>query len=89
MAFNAEAAEDEYAHLASLIGLNGASGALIDEMKRIAGATGIETRLSEVGVPESALPQLANDAIEIDRLLINNPREVTFDDALACYASVY
>ncbi len=87
--FNAKAAEDEYAHLASLIGLNGTSRALIDEMKRIAEATGIETRLSEVGVPESALPKLAKDAIEIDRLLINNPREVTFDDALACYSSVY
>jgi alcohol dehydrogenase len=87
--FNAKAAEQEYAHLASLMGLQASSGALIDEMARIAESTEIETRLSQVGVPEDALRQLAKDAIEIDRLLVNNPREVTFEDALACYSAVY
>lgn len=85
LAFNAPAAEEEYAYLADLIGLAPSSSALIDEMSRIADETGIETRLSEVGVKVEHLPDLARDAIDIQRLLINNPREVTFEDALACY----
>ena len=85
LAFNAPAAEQEYAHLAKLIGLAPSSTALIDEMSRIADETGIETRLSQVGVNADHLPDLARDAIDIQRLLINNPREVTLKDALACY----
>lgn len=87
--FNAQAAEPEYGYLASTIGLQSSSRALIDEMRRIADATGIETRLRDVGVDEGALPKLAADAMEIERLLVNNPRDVTYDDALACYAAAY
>ena len=86
--FNATAAEDLYAELASCIGLPATSRALIDEMTRIANATGIETRLHQVGVKEEDLAQLAEDAMKISRLLVNNPREMTFDDALACYKAV-
>lgn len=87
--FNAVAADNEYSYLAGLLGLKSSSGALIDEMIRIAEATGIETKLSDVGIPETALPTLAENAIEIERLLVNNPRKVTYEDALGCYAAVH
>ncbi len=87
--FNAPAAEEEYSHLASLLGLSGSSSALIDEMIRIADSTGIQTRLQDVGVTRDALPQLARDAMEIQRLLVNNPRTVTYEDALRCYEAAY
>ena len=44
--------------------------------------------LREVGVSESDLDMLATDAMKVERLLINNPREMTFDAARAIYASV-
>ena len=88
LTFNAEAAGSAYAELAELIGLPASSGALVEELQRIAEATKIETRLRQVGVGEDDLEQLATDAMKIDRLLMNNPREMTFDAALACYRSV-
>mgnify|MGYP000224039671 CR=1 FL=1 len=45
--------------------------------------------LSGNGVREADLPLLAQDAMAVQRLLINNPREVTLADALAIYESVY
>lgn len=85
--FNASAADDLYSELAAHLGLRPTSTALIDEFIRIADATKIETRLSEVGVKQHHLEQLAEDAMKIERLLINNPREMSYDAALACYQS--
>jgi alcohol dehydrogenase len=87
--YNAEAAEPHYAELSAHIGLaNPGAAALIDEMERIAGAVKIETRLSQVGVSHNDLPKLAEDAMKVTRLLVNNPREMTLDAAKACYEAV-
>jgi alcohol dehydrogenase class IV len=48
-----------------------------------------EQRLRDVGVTEADLPALATDAMKVQRLLVNNPRELTYDDALAIYRAVY
>ncbi|MEL6214377.1 MAG: iron-containing alcohol dehydrogenase [Pseudomonadota bacterium] len=45
--------------------------------------------LSEVDVPESDLPMLARDAMAQQRLLVNNPRDVTEADAFAIYKAAY
>ena len=45
--------------------------------------------LRDAGVPDTALPLLARDAMHVQRLLVNNPREVTFDDALAIYEAAF
>jgi len=45
--------------------------------------------LREVGVTEASLEQLASDAMQQQRLLVNNPRNVTYDDALAIYQRVF
>jgi len=42
--------------------------------------------LSEVGVKQGDLERMATDAMKQTRLLVNNPREVTYDDAYAIYA---
>ncbi len=44
--------------------------------------------LSEVGVRPEDLPMLARDAMAVQRLLVNNPRDVRYEDALAIYRSV-
>ena len=46
---------------------------------------GLESTLSEVGVKESDLELLAGDAMKQTRLLVNNPREMTYDAALDIY----
>ncbi len=91
--FNAPNAASLYAELAEIVapsatGSNEArTQALIDRMDQIAQRTGIETRLRQVGVSESDLDRLADDAMLQTRLLTNNPREVSRADARAIYAA--
>ena len=46
-------------------------------------------RLSRLGVPESDLPAMADEAHAIRRLLDNNPRDVSRDEILAMYRAAY
>ena len=50
---------------------------------------GIPTTLSEIGVPQSAVNEMAKSAMEVQRLLKNNPRVVTEEDARDIYNSLY
>ena len=90
--FNAPVAFEQYAELASILNpaVSGSaearSNALIDAMQTLAQQLNIETRLSQVGITESDLERLTNDAMLQTRLLSNNPREVTFNDAHAIYS---
>ncbi|HYD78876.1 MAG TPA: iron-containing alcohol dehydrogenase [Paucimonas sp.] len=93
--FNAPAALPLYAELAGIIAPE-ASGsdeartfALIAALEKTAERVGIETRLREVGIAESDLDRLADDAMLQTRLLGNNPREVTRNDARAIYAAAW
>ncbi len=45
--------------------------------------------LRAADVAETDLPMLAADAMKVQRLLVNNPREVTFEDALALYQAAF
>jgi alcohol dehydrogenase class IV len=42
-----------------------------------------------VNIPEGAIPQMAVDALKIQRLLKNNPREITEKDAVDMYKAAY
>lgn len=84
--FNKPKAQHWYAELAPLISaepeLDVALSRLIDDLA-------LPTTLREVGVSEADLPTLAKDAMLQQRLLVNNPREVTEADALAIYQQVF
>ena len=45
--------------------------------------------LQAAGVKQDDLPMLAQDAMKIGRLLVNNPRDVTLEDALALYQAAF
>ncbi len=94
--FNLPAAEPLYAELgrAILPELNSVSDALAaaDFIEAIAAhviTMPYAQRLREVGVKEHELEMLARDAMNVQRLLINNPRDVQFADALSLYQSAY
>ena len=86
--FNAPAAAPLYAELGPVIGATADAEAFVDKMTEICAATGVKRRLAEVGVSHNVLPRLAEDAVKIERLMKNNPREVTYDDALRLYTEV-
>jgi alcohol dehydrogenase class IV len=54
----------------------------VERIRAINRACSIPSRLSEVGVTEDSLPGMARDAMKVQRLLKNNPREITESDAL-------
>jgi alcohol dehydrogenase class IV len=94
--FNASAAEDLYAELAPLLVKNLKAGnaaslteQLVAELSDLSPRCKLPTRLRDAGVPEDMLPQLAKDAMLQQRLLVNNPRELTEADALAIYRKAY
>ena len=73
------------AELAAANGLQPDAVAFVDEIAALTAEMPMEQRLSELGVEVQHLDRLAHDAMQVQRLLINNPREVTLSDARALY----
>ena len=61
----------------------------VDFIDHLSEAVGIPAKLSDIGIPQEAVPRLAKAAMEVQRLLKNNPREVTEQDAIEIYNSLY
>ena len=50
---------------------------------------GLPQKLRDVSIPEDACTSMAKDAMKQTRLLVNNPREVTEQDAYDIYHSIW
>ncbi|MCY1282147.1 Long-chain-alcohol dehydrogenase 1 [compost metagenome] len=95
--FNAPAAAPLYAELAPLLlgarlragDTDSLTEQFVAELAELSPRCGLPSRLRDAGVPEAMLPQLAADAMLQQRLLVNNPREVSEADALAIYRAAY
>ncbi|MBR4369369.1 MAG: iron-containing alcohol dehydrogenase, partial [Prevotella sp.] len=61
----------------------------VDFIYQLSEAVGIPSKLTDIGIPQEAVPHLAKAAMEVQRLLKNNPREVTEQDAIDIYNSLY
>jgi len=92
MRFNLPVASKEYAELArelfndlGSVSDLAAGAKLISALEKLLVDANLETRLRQVGIEEQALPQLAEAAMLQSRLLVNNPREVGYEDALQIY----
>ncbi len=86
--FNLPALPERHAALSAALG--GRSVQELPELlTRLIARCGIDPRLSSHGIPRDALPRLAEAGIQVTRLLKNNPREVTRDDALRIYEAAF
>ena len=61
----------------------------VDFIYRLAAAVGIPDKLTALGIPQTAVDSMAKAAMQVQRLLKNNPREVTEQDAKDIYNSLY
>ncbi|MBQ8521445.1 MAG: iron-containing alcohol dehydrogenase [Bacteroides sp.] len=61
----------------------------VDFITQLSKDCGIPTKLTEIGIPHEAVDHMAKAAMEVQRLLKNNPRPVTEADAKAIYESLY
>jgi len=66
-----------------------AASAFVAAIRDCVSAMPYAQSLRAAGVKQEDLPMLAQDAMKIGRLLVNNPREVTLADALALYHAAY
>ncbi|RBP48320.1 iron-containing alcohol dehydrogenase [Arenicella xantha] len=91
--FNATAALDQYDTLAAVILESTAVGEgamrLSDYFLQLAGELELPTTLRAVGIPEDGLSELAEQSQLQQRLLINNPREVSLAESLTIYQQAY
>ncbi len=94
--FNLPAANAQYAELSRALRRDAvpacaeASGeGFVLAMQSLVEDLGLEQTLRAVNVAYDDLPMLATDAMKVERLLVNNPRDVTYDDALALYREAF
>lgn len=94
--FNLPVAQSLYAELGRAIlpelastGDSTAAGAFVAALRSRVAAMPYAQTLRTAGVKESDLPMLAEDAMKVQRLLVNNPRDVVYADALAIYQAAY
>jgi len=89
--FNSEVAAPLYGELAPLVRTpdGGRAGDLISGLDQLIDACELPKRLRDMDIAEDFLPTLAADAMKQQRLLVNNPREVSEADALAIYQQAY
>ena len=94
MRFNICANPKKYAEVALACGV--APGATDEEtalkgvefIAQLSKDCGIPTTITELGIPASAVDGMAKAAMGVQRLLKNNPREVTEEDARGIYSSL-
>ncbi|CAA0121978.1 Long-chain-alcohol dehydrogenase 1 [Halioglobus japonicus] len=96
MEFNAPQASALYAELAEVVtgapvegSAEAKTAALIDALRELIDDVALPATLRQAKVKESDLEMLASDAMLQQRLLVNNPRDVAYDDALAIYQAAY
>lgn len=93
--FNVSADPIRHAALARALGADPgifndrAAAQLPDLLEGLLVACRVPGGLGAQGIPRDALPRMADAAMQVTRLLKNNPREVTRADALAIFESAY
>jgi len=95
MEYNIPAATKKYAEVAIALGCERqvddktTACAGVKKIKELIKACSIPATLREVNVPGSAIPQIATEAMKIQRLLKNNPRLIEEKDAIEIYKAAY
>ena len=95
MEFNMLGNLSKFAHMAGLFGENTrglserqAAQAAVQGLRTLAGDLKIPGSLREFGVKDEHIPALAQGVMKVTRLLANNPRELTLEDAEEIYRRV-
>jgi len=91
--YNMPNASQQYAEIADLcfpelvtVSADAKLDKLVEKFSTISTDLGLKATLRDVGVKETDLELLATDAMKQERLLQNNPREMTYEAAYEIYA---
>jgi alcohol dehydrogenase class IV len=95
MEFNISEAPDRYADIALALGIEQSGTDIetaqrgLEKIKTLLRECGLPTKLSETGVSKDAIDSLAESAMTVTRLLKNNLREMTLQDAKRIYEEAF
>jgi len=96
MDFNVPSAQEKFAVIAEIMGesteglpVREAAYLAVDAVQSLIEDCGIFTTLRELGIPEEDFSDLARIALTVVRPLENNPRKVTFEEAIEIYRTAY
>ncbi|MDR2145170.1 MAG: iron-containing alcohol dehydrogenase [Tannerella sp.] len=84
MKFNQDACPEKYKAMAQVLGVRTAEE-VIEKIRRLSARCGIPQKLTIIGIDASEVGNLADLAMNVTRLLVNNPREVSREDAINIY----
>jgi alcohol dehydrogenase len=93
--FNVSAATERYAEVARALGVieEGPADIIaargVELIRELNNRCGIPAHIAELGVPESAIDRMAESALTVQRLLQQNPRTVTLQDARDIYRRAF
>jgi len=95
MDFNLIGNETRYAEIALAMGVikektdfdTAVNGVAV--VRNLISVCGLPSHLSEMGIPVDAIPEMSQSAISIQRLIKNNPKEISLDDAECIYKAAY
>ncbi|OFY61132.1 MAG: alcohol dehydrogenase [Bacteroidetes bacterium RBG_13_42_15] len=93
--FNLPNAATRYADIGRVMGIQNARSdkiialECIVKIKKLIRDCGLPGRLSDEGIPEDAINRMAESAMKIQRLLRNNPREITLEDIKGIYLKAF
>ena len=89
---NHSAAPEKFARIAQILGEStdgmsqGEAAELsVGAVEKLCRDCGVPTRLGEVDVPPHAIPELAEAAFKLERLLSCNPKKLTLEDIERIY----
>jgi alcohol dehydrogenase len=93
--FNFSAAPVRYAEIAAALGVErncsdlGTAERGVEFLSQLSCDCGVPQKLSDLNIPRGDIPSLAASAMNVTRLLKNNPRELTEADAVKIYEAAY
>jgi len=93
--FNAPADPIKHAHIAAAIGVDSSLPQTemirlaVEKLTELLVACNVPTKLSALGIDKSNIDGLATKAMGVQRLLKNNPRELTLEDAKSIYHKLF
>jgi alcohol dehydrogenase class IV len=93
--FNFPAAPERYAEVAAALGVQRNGSPIttaehgVELLLKLSRECGVPQRLSELNIPREAIPSMAQAAMQVTRLLNNNLRPITAEDATRVYEAAY
>ncbi len=89
MRFNAPSCPEKYARIAEALGREATADEAVAGIEALSKKAGIVSQMRELDIPRDAIGEMAKAAMQVTRLLNNNPRELTEEDAKQIYEAAW